>query len=319
VSSAGSGELRPAVATAPGDDGESRVRALFSGVSPGTERLVGLGRVPRSAASSMACRYMEGGFELPIKYGYCLVAEGVDGALAGRRVFVMHPHQDLAVVRDEHATPLPAELPPARAALIPNLETALNAVWDAELGDEERCLVVGGGAVGLLVAYVLWRSRGAPVSLVDTSPERLASAGALPWIGDTMLPGDVPDGARTVAFHATGDPAGLQTALDAVGFEGRVVDLSWYGERAVTLDLGTSFHQQRKRILASQVATIAPARRATHDHAARLREVLALLDDAALDALLGAPVPFSDMPALMAELYAGRATAPLPLVAYPAP
>ena len=311
----GAGELR-AEELPPLAEGMSRVRALHSGISPGTERLVGLGRVPAPGAETMACRYMAGDFRLPIKYGYCLVAEGAVGALAGQRVFVMHPHQDAAVVRDEHATVLPAAVPAPRAVLIPNLETALNAVWDAELDPEERTVVVGAGAVGLLVAYVLWRTRGHAVVVADASEDRRVLAAALPWVAAALAPSELPAGEAAVSFHASGSPAGLQTALDAVGFEGRVVDLSWYGDRPVTLDLGTSFHRLRKRLLASQVSTIAPARRATHDFADRLADVVALLDEPGLDRLLGPPVPFADLPAFMSELYRGPTTSPVPLVSY---
>jgi threonine dehydrogenase-like Zn-dependent dehydrogenase len=293
------------------------VRALYSGVSPGTERLVGLGRVPSAAAESMDCRYMAGDFALPVKYGYCLVAEGLEGGLEGQRLFVMHPHQELAVVRDEHAVPLPDSVPSRRAVLIPNLETALNAIWDAELGEAtEPCLVVGGGVVGLLVAYVLRRTHDRPLAIVEPHAGRRERATSLPWIDEALTPEDVARGEAAVAFHASGDPRGLQTALDAVGFEGRVVDLSWYGDRAVTLDLGTAFHRQRKRILASQVSSVAPSHRASHGHAGRMREVISLLDDPALEALLGAPVPFSQMPAYMAELYRDHVEEPLPLISY---
>ena len=55
---------------------------------------------------------------------------------------------------------------------------------------------------------------------------------------------------------------------------------------------------------------------ATHDHAARMREVVAMLDDADLDRLLGTPVPFAEFPALMSNLYAGTHLSPVPLIAY---
>ena len=298
-----------------GDD-MSWVRTEYSGISVGTERLVGLGEVPPECTKHMPCRYMEGDLALPVKYGYCLVGTAIEGALAGERLFVMHPHQDHALIENAHATVLPASVPARRAVLIPNMETALNAVWDAELGPDENAVVVGAGAVGILVAYVLWRNFGRPVPLADIDPARSKLASGLPWLRQSTAPEDLETGGAQVAFHASGYGTGLQSALNAVGFEGRVIELSWYGIREVHLALGADFHYRRKRIQASQVAAIAPARRATHDYAARLRVALELLDHPDLDRLLGEPVPFDDMPTLMAEMYAGATTSPLPVIGY---
>ena len=294
---------------------QSRLVTEYTGVSVGTERLVGGGRVPASCMTPMACRYMEGDLRLPVKYGYSLVGRGVEGSLAGETVFVMHPHQDHVVVADEHATVLPPSLPARRGVLIPNLETALNATWDARLEPGTAALVVGGGAVGLLVAYVLSRTTGAPVALVEVDEARARLAERLPWIERVHDATDeLPE--VDVAFHTSGNGRGLQCALDAVGFEGRVLELSWYGTDHVTLELGTEFHYQRKTIQASQVSTIAPSHRETHDYTARLGEVVGLLDEPALDLLLGPPVEFSDMPLWMGDLYRGAPVAPLPLIAY---
>jgi len=312
-------EIRPC----PAD--HSRLATVFTGVSVGTERLVGRGEVPADCTAPMACRYMDGDLRLPVKYGYSLVGQAIEGKLAGKHVFVMHPHQDRVVVADEDATVLPASVPPRRGVLIPNLETALNAVWDAApLGRAgwtpgAPSLVVGGGAVGLLVAYVLARRGGSPVPLVEVDEDRARLAEELPWVASVVEPGDVarrvPE-ERQVAFHASGSGRGLQCALDAVGFEGRVIELSWYGTRPVQLDLGADFHYRRKTIEASQVSSIAPSHRDTHDHRSRLDEVVRLLDDPALDLLLGDPVPFADMPAWMDALYRGAQVAPLPLIDY---
>ena len=312
----GAGELvAGTVAEAP-ESGRSLVRAEFSGVSVGTERLVGLGLVPASCESAMACRYMEGSFALPLKYGYSLVGRGVAGALEGERVFVMHPHQSLAEVADEHAVVLPEAVPSSRAVLVPNLETALNAVWDSELEatPNARTVVLGAGAVGLLVAYALERTTGRPVTVVELDEERRSLAASLPWVERAVE--SETDGEFDVAFHTTGNPLGLQSALDLLGFEGRVIELSWYGEKPVTLDLGSHFHHGRKRIVASQVSAVAPTRRESLGYAGRTRAVLDLLDESALDALVSDPVPFARMPGLMGDVYRGASPAPLPLIQF---
>jgi len=319
VSSPGVGELKDESVSAQPATGQSLIRAEWSAVSSGTERLVGLGLVSPACNEPMACRYMAGSFALPLKYGYCLIGQGLEGELAGRSIFVMHPHQSLALVRDEDATVLPSDLFTRRAALIPNLETALNAVWDAELSAGETCTVFGAGSVGLLVAYVLWKTTGTAPRLADVDEERRAFAGTLPWGGGACAPLELEAGTANVAFHTTGNPLGLQLSLNHLGFEGRVIELSWYGDKAVSLELGTHFHFGRKRIIASQVGTIAVNQRAVHDYKSRIREVLALLDEPALDRLLGDPVPFARMPEFMDSLYRGDSKTPLPLIRYGAP
>lgn len=292
--------------------GQSLVRADYSGVSCGTERLVGLGLVPAGAAEVMACRAMAGSFALPVKYGYCLVATGVEGPLTDKRVFAMHPHQDFTLL-DEGAVVLPDCVPSRRATLIPNLETALNAVWDAELREDDRTVVIGAGIVGLLVSYVL-SHRGFRATLVDTDPERCAFANALPWTQTATTAID--EACCDVAFHSSGHGTGLQSAIDAVSFEGRVVELSWYGTRTVTLDLGGGFHYDRKRILASQVAHVAPAKRATHGPTERLAEVLELLEDTELDNLISRAIPFARLPDVMRSIYDGSCRDVHPIVSY---
>jgi threonine dehydrogenase-like Zn-dependent dehydrogenase len=200
--------------------------------------------------------------------------------------------------------------------LIPNLETALNAVWDGEVAPDERAVVLGGGPVGLLVAFVLSRLHPGSVTVAESDPDRRRFIDPLPWVDRVLEPEVLPDGDHAVAFHTSGSPAGLDLALRAVGFEGRVIELSWYGERKVTLDLGTDFHYRRKRIIASQVSTIAASRRATHGHRERLAEAMALAGDEALDRLLGPPVRFESMPAFMSELYRGNPVFPAPVIEY---
>ena len=316
VEAAGKGALRPTALPAPGPS-DVVVCAEFSGISVGTERLVGNGLVPATSASTMACPGMVGSFALPICYGYSLVGTVDGGALAGRRVFTMHPHQQRAVVASERVVALPESLPAPRATLLPNLETAWNAVHDAELrdGDRERVVVIGGGAIGLLLAFVLSRVANATVVLADIDASRRRFASALPWIGDVVAPDGVEPGRFAVAFHTSATSDGLQLAIDAVGFEGRVIELSWYGSKPVTVRLGESFHHQRKRITASQVATIAASHRAA-GRAARTAAVLDLLADPALDRLLAAPIPFERLPEAFARIYRGETIEPCPVVAY---
>lgn len=313
IEAAGRGALRQ---VARSEELGVELDALCTGVSPGTERLVGLGKVPRSLHASMACRGMQGSFALPLLYGYSFVGKVRDGAHAGRRAFVMRPHQQRAVADEAELVWLPDAVPSARATLFPNLETARNAVWDAQIDSGGRALVVGAGPVGLLCAFVLAHDQGAaPALVVDRSPERRARAAALPWIDEVAAPDEVPHGAFDHAFHTSATGAGLQRALDAVGFEGQVVELSWYGDDAVSLQLGGAFHSERKRLVSSQVGAVAPSHR-RDGFGGRRSAVLELLRDERLDALLGDPVPFDRAPETFAALYRSELDELCPLFTY---
>ena len=156
-------------ALAPPGAGEVRVRALYGAVSRGTEALVLAGRVPESEFERMRAPFMAGHFPFPVKYGYATVGlvEGGTEALRGRTVFALHPHQDFFNIPASAAMALPDNLPPLRAVLAANMETALNAVWDAAPGPADRITIVGAGVVGSLVAYLCGRLPGAEVTLVD--------------------------------------------------------------------------------------------------------------------------------------------------------
>src|SRR5262245_41355401 len=93
--------------------GEARVRTLFSGISRGTERLVFQGAIGRSEWERMRCPMQEGTFPFPVKYGYCAVGLVEDGPaeLKGRRVFCLHPHQDVLQVPADRLAVIPDGVP----------------------------------------------------------------------------------------------------------------------------------------------------------------------------------------------------------------
>ncbi len=303
VTSPGQGEVRPFHRAPPGPD-EVAVRTSFSAVSAGTERLVFQGRVPESQHAAMRAPFQEGDFPAPVRYGYAAVGEVVDGApeRIGETVFCLYPHASAFVVPAAAAVTLPAAVPPARAVLAANMETALNATWDAEPRPGERIAVVGCGVVGALTAHLLRRCGHAPL-VVDVDAAKAALARDLGLAFAT--PATAGDGFDLIV-HASGAPAGLVWSLGRLAFEGRVVELSWYGETSVALPLGEAFHSRRLRLHSSQVGHVAPAMRGRVDHRGRLERALALLDDARLDRLIDADLELDDLPAFMAELAAGR-------------
>jgi threonine dehydrogenase-like Zn-dependent dehydrogenase len=160
--------------------------------------------------------------------------------------------------------------------------------------------------VGCCVARLLARYPGVQVTLVDIDAGRAEVASALGV--DFALPVDAGGGAvggRDLVVHTSATSAGLQLALDLLGPEGTVLDLSWYGDADVTLSLGGAFHSQRLGIRASQVGSVAPARRASRTTTDRLALALDLLRDPAFDALLTSTSPFAELPDVMARLAAG--------------
>jgi len=107
-------------------------------------------------------------------------------------------------------------------------------------------------------------------------------------------------------IHASGSPAGLALALELAGFESRVVELSWYGTREVSLPLGQAFHRRRLSLVSSQVGSVATAQRGRWDHRRRLSLALELLDDPSLDRLITGEDPFERL----ADVQARLATSP---------
>ena len=54
------------------------VRAQYSSISRGTERLVFQGRVPVSEHANMRAPFQEGNFTFPVKYGYAMVGTAME-------------------------------------------------------------------------------------------------------------------------------------------------------------------------------------------------------------------------------------------------
>ena len=283
--------------------GDVRVRTLWSGVSRGTESLVFNGRVPESEWARMRAPFQAGHFPAPVKYGYASVGVVEQGPapLLGRTVFALYPHQTHYVVPADAVRVVPEGVDPARAVLTANMETALNGVWDAEVKPGDRVAVVGAGAVGCLVAWLAGQVPGTDVTLVDVNPLRASVAGALGVRFAASAAGMEAD----VVLHTSGVPAGLVAALDAAATEARIVEMSWFGDQAVSLPLGGAFHARRLSIVSSQVGAVAASQRTRWTHARRMAVALQLLSDARLDVLITGESAFDDLPETMARLAAG--------------
>lgn len=283
--------------------GAVRVRARHGALSRGTEALVAAGRVPPSEVQRMRAPFMAGDFPFPVKYGYATVGAVEEGPpdLLGRTVFTLHPHQTQFDLPAAAAVPVPDNVPAARAILAANMETALNAVWDAGDGLFGRVAVVGAGVIGALTGYLLRALAGADVTLIDIDSGRAAVAAAL---GLGFATPDRATGECGLVVHASASAGGLATALGLAGDEATILELSWYGDGPVPVPLGGAFHSRRLKLVASQVGKIAPSHRRDWTHRRRLEKALALLADDRLDVLLEPPVAFADLPAALPRLLA---------------
>lgn len=283
--------------------GENQVliRNLYSGISRGTEALIFKGQVPESEFDRMRGPHMEGSFPFPVKYGYAAVGEVEDGPrdLIGRNVFALHPHQDRFVFPADQVTPLPDALPPRRAVLAANMETALNITWDAGIQPGDRIAVFGAGVVGALVAYLSSRIVGTETVLIDQDPTRQSLAADLdiPFVEAGSLEGEF-----DVLVNATASGAALANAIDHAGLEARIVEASWYGDRQVSVPLGGAFHSRRLSLVSSQVGGIPSSRRARWSYLRRMTKALELLLDVRLDRLISGETTFSELPDAYARI-----------------
>lgn len=284
------------------------VRALCSGISQGTELLLYRGEGPTPFDPSLDA---PGQPTYPRRYGYAWVGEvvaGVDdgtGGVAtipvGTRVFALAPHAEYHVLDADSLTIVDTSIPPERAVLTASLETALTGVWDAHISLGDEVVILGGGIVGLLTAWLAQLS-GARVRLVEPAARRREAARRLGISEEVSPENDVPRGAADVVIEATGDPGNLERAILHAGPEGCITILSFYGQRVAPVPFGVEFHRRRLSLRASQVSSVPPWKRARWSHARRLQLVQRLLADPALDELLDPPVPFEQAPSVYAGL-----------------
>jgi threonine dehydrogenase-like Zn-dependent dehydrogenase len=253
----------------------------------------------------MRAPFQDGDLPGPVKYGYLNVGvvEAGPPDLVGRTVFCLYPHQTAYVVPAAALAVVPAGVPPVRAVLAGTVETAVNALWDAAPLIGDRITVVGAGMVGCCVARLLARFPGVEVTLVDVDETRAEVAAKL---GVRFARPARAVGGRDLVVHTSATAAGLQLSLDLLAREGTVLELSWYGDREVTLTLGGAFHSERLAVRASQVGRVAPARRDSRTTGDRLALALDLLRDPVFDALLTGASPFAELPRVMARLASGE-------------
>ncbi len=267
------------------------VQARFGSISRGTEALVFNGKVPTSEYQNMACPYQKGSFAFPVKYGYSIVGDIQAGPeeLLGHAVFCLHPHQTHFVAKRTDLHLVPAGVPPQRAVLAANMETALNIIWDAGILPGDRVAIFGGGVVGLLTAYLATGIIGTETVLIDINADRreIATRLAIAFAAPEDTPRDC-----DVVINASASSAALNQALECAGYEGRIIEASWHGDKKVEINLGRQFHSKRLSLTSSQVGGISNGRRSRWTFARRLNAAMSLLADDRLDGLFSGETSF---------------------------
>jgi len=282
-------------------DGWCELKTVYSSVSPGTEQLIYNDRVPQKIYKDMACPYIGGMFPFPVKYGYSLVGKVIKGPenLMDKLVHVLHPHQDYCQVRTEDMYVLPENLQAKRAILASNLESAVTAIWDSQVSIGDRVLVVGFGIVGSLIARLLSFIAEVQVEIVDVNLKKIELAKQMDF--KACFPEEAAKD-FDLAFHVSGNGEGLGTAIESVGYEGKIIELSWYGSRRISIDLGETFHSQRKSIISSQVSHIPSSHLARWNILRRKQTVFSLLLRPEFDSHITHTVMFDELPDTFLEI-----------------
>ena len=292
--------------------GEARVRSICSGVAAGLSRLIARGELPEAARSALPPFSLRGTWPGPLAFGSSLVGAidavgpGVSGEHLGERVLLAAPHQDTLLAAVGLLRTPPSEPPAARVTLASALESAIAALWDAEIVLGERVVVIGLGTLGQLVAWLARRAGALSVTGVDPDAPRAALAVSL---GATDAASSVIAAASEIAaadvvVEACGSAEVLGALLAQVGPGARLVVPAFHAAGAA-LPLEGAFVARRAGLRSSRAASLDPRRRT------RARAMVAeLLHEAVLDRLIGPPVPFSEAPAFFAELAQGGARCP---------
>jgi 2-desacetyl-2-hydroxyethyl bacteriochlorophyllide A dehydrogenase len=253
------------------------VETLASAISPGTELLIYRGEAPTDIPVDETIPALSGAFNYPLKYGYAAVGRVIGAGSEvspewqGRCIFGYNPHESHFISAPEELIPLPPILSPEEGSLLPNMETAINFLMDGSPLAGEQVAVFGQGVVGLLTTALLAQFPLASLVTLDPIPlrrEKSLSLGAHaaldPTIPDALsrlheaLQQGRPYRGADLTYELSGNPAALDQAIAATGFNGRVVIGSWYGQKRASLYLGGRFHRSRISLISSQVSTVSP-------------------------------------------------------------
>ncbi|MBX2840741.1 MAG: zinc-binding alcohol dehydrogenase [Flammeovirgaceae bacterium] len=283
---------------------EILIESKYSLISLGTERTITTKLLDEKLAAKMKVPHMKGDFRENFTYGYSLDGKVIEGPnqLKEKYVHLMHPHQNLVKANISDVFSIPVGISLKTACLASNMETAVNAIWDAgiELGD--KILVIGFGTIGALTSLVTKNIPGVELTVIESDEERIALANQHGFQVFPAMEGENYD----VVFNTTGSETLLQKALEATSQEGKIIEMSWYGTREIKINLGADFHYGRKQIISSQVSQIPKRKLDRWDYLSRKKLVFKLLKELKPDFLIDREVPFSESPEFFNHLRNGK-------------
>lgn len=262
------------------------VKSKFSMISLGTETLVVQKKIPTIIQNYMTVPYMEGSFNLPIKYGYALSGVLDDG----KKIHVMHPHQNKCIVELTSIFKACDDLPLERIPLISNIETVINAIWECQLENNQVIAICGFGNIGSLLAITLKYYYNLNPKIIESNEWRKQKAIEL---GFELFEDNE---SFDVVFNTAANENALQFCINHANEEGKIIEIGWHGTSQTTLTLGENFHKNRIRIISSQVSKIPIAKRKEFNYYKRKLLAVDILKNSAFDKLITHIIPFEESP-----------------------
>ncbi|MCK4724277.1 MAG: zinc-binding alcohol dehydrogenase [Anaerolineales bacterium] len=266
-------EVRDEPIPVPGSD-QVLVHTLYSAISPGTELLLYRGHFPDSMSLDENIPSISGAVKYPLMYGYSLVGEivevgnEVEQGWIGKKVFAFQPHTSHFVSETHALQVVPDGLSLEDAVFLPNMETAVSFVMDGAPMIGERAFIFGQGIVGLLTTALLAKFPLEGLATFDRYDLRRQASldlGAgqsidpqnINFFEQFSLVSDNPQLPRAdLVYELSGNPDGLNQAIEAADYEGRIIVGSWYGKKMTKVDFGGWFHRGRLKLISSQVSRI---------------------------------------------------------------
>jgi 2-desacetyl-2-hydroxyethyl bacteriochlorophyllide A dehydrogenase len=298
----GTVEIREETCPEPTSD-ELLIQTVVSAISPGTEMLIYNNQIPDSMPLDSSISELQHEFRYPVKYGYAnvgtvtKVGKNVSEFTKGETVFSFHPHESHFTIAAENAITIPETLDTSAAALLPNMETAVNFLMDGSPIIGENVAIFGQGIVGLLTTYLLAQY---PINScitfenIESRKELSRSFGATESLDSSAI--KTHRQKFDLVYELTGNPETINQALAVCGLESRIVIGSWYGKKTAQLALGDTFHRNRIQIISSQVSTIRGKYRARWDKNRRFAVAIEHLKRLDADSLISHHIPFSEAP-----------------------
>ena len=277
-------------------DNDVVVKAIYSGVSYGTEKIVFDSQVPRNQYNFMKAPHQVGEFNGSVKYGYLSVGKIIEGPkkLIDKNVYTMFPHQSIYKISSSLITLIPNEIPIKRALLTANMETAINAMWDSKPSIGDKTFVIGAGIVGLLMAYVLKNTFGIDVTVIDkdSKKKKLCSAFGITYKKKLdHIKG--PD----IVYECSGSVDVLDEIINNAPLETKICILSWYGKQQAKIKMGENCFSRRLELIFSQVGNITSYKSKKWNNLERRLLALKMLNDDKLDILIdNNELSLSDLP-----------------------